>query len=89
MIGLTKALARELAPAGITVNAVAPGAIDTEMTKILREDRELLARVLGAVPLGRRGEIREVADAVVFLASDLASYLTGETLDVDGGVTME
>jgi 3-oxoacyl-[acyl-carrier protein] reductase len=89
VIGFTKALARELAPHGITVNAVAPGAMDTEMTKVLRENDELLARVLAAIPMGRRGEIQDVSDAVCFLASDLAGYMTGETIDVDGGVTME
>jgi 3-oxoacyl-[acyl-carrier protein] reductase len=89
VIGFTKALARELAPHGITVNAVAPGAMDTEMTKVLRDDEELLARVLAAIPMGRRGEIQDVSDAVCFLASDRAAYLTGETIDVDGGVTME
>jgi 3-oxoacyl-[acyl-carrier protein] reductase len=89
VIGFTKALARELAPHGITVNAVAPGAMDTEMTKVLRDDQELLARVLAAIPMGRRGEIQDVSDAVCFLASDRAAYLTGETIDVDGGVTME
>jgi 3-oxoacyl-[acyl-carrier protein] reductase len=89
VIGFTKALARELAPHGVTVNAVAPGAMDTEMTRALNDDPELLARVLSVVPLGRRGVIQDVADAVAFLSSDLASYLTGETLNVDGGVTME
>jgi 3-oxoacyl-[acyl-carrier protein] reductase len=89
VIGFTKALARELAPHGVTVNAVAPGAMDTEMTKALREDPELLARVVATIPAGRRGEIQDVADAVVFLCSDLAGYLTGETIDVDGGVMME
>ena len=89
VIGFTKALARELAPHGVTVNAVAPGAMDTEMTKALRDDPELLARVLASIPVGRRGVIQDVADAVVFLCSDLGGYLTGETLDVDGGVMME
>lgn len=89
VLGFTKALARELAPHGVTVNAVAPGAMDTEMTRILRDDQELLGRVLAAIPLGRRGEIQDVADAVAFLCSDLASYLTGETINVDGGVLME
>ena len=89
VIGFTKALARELAPAGVTVNAVAPGAMDTEMTKVLREDAALLAQVLSAIPLGERGTIQDVADAVSFLCSEAASYLTGETIDVDGGVLME
>jgi NAD(P)-dependent dehydrogenase (short-subunit alcohol dehydrogenase family) len=89
VIGFSKALARELAATGVTVNAVAPGAMDTEMTKVLRTDSELLARVLAAVPMGRRGTIQDVADAVLFLASDLAGYITGETIDVDGGVMME
>jgi 3-oxoacyl-[acyl-carrier protein] reductase len=89
VIGFTKALARELAPHGVTVNAVAPGAMDTEMTKALNDDPELLARVLASIPIGRRGVVQDVADAVVFLCSDLAGYLTGETLNVDGGVMME
>jgi 3-oxoacyl-[acyl-carrier protein] reductase len=89
VIGFTKALARELAPFGVTVNAVAPGAMDTEMTKVLRDDPELLASVVSQIPMGRRGTIQDVADAVSFLVTDLASYVTGETIDVDGGVTME
>ncbi len=89
VIGFTKALARELAPHGITVNAVAPGAMDTEMTKVLREDEELLARVLATIPLARRGVIQDVADAVCFLCTDLAGYVTGETVNLDGGVMME
>jgi 3-oxoacyl-[acyl-carrier protein] reductase len=89
VIGFTKALARELAPHGVTVNAVAPGAMDTEMTKVLRDDAELLARVVASIPLGRRGDIQDVSDATCFLASDLAGYLTGETINVDGGVMME
>ena len=89
VIGFTKALARELSPAGVTVNAVAPGAMDTEMTKVLRDDQAMLARVLALIPLGERGTIQDVADTVVFLCSGAASYLTGETVDVDGGVLME
>ncbi len=89
VLGLTKALAREFATDGITVNAIAPGAMDTEMTKILRTDHELRARIESFVPLGRRGVIQDVADAVAFLCSDLASYFTGETINVDGGVSME
>ena len=89
VIGFTKALARELAPAGVTVNCVSPGAMDTEMTRMLRDDPDLLARVVATIPLGERGTIQDVADAVVFLCSGAASYLTGETIDVDGGVLME
>jgi len=89
VLGFTKAVARELAAYSITANAIAPGGMDTEMTKILREDEELLAKVLAAIPLGRRGSDQDVADAAVFLVSDLADYITGETVNVDGGVLME
>jgi 3-oxoacyl-[acyl-carrier protein] reductase len=89
VIGFSKALARELAPVGITVNTVAPGAMDTEMTRALADDPELLAKVEATIPMGYRGTIEDVADTVVFLVSDLASYVTGETINVDGGVTME
>jgi 3-oxoacyl-[acyl-carrier protein] reductase len=89
VLGFTKALAKEVGHAGVTVNAVAPGAMDTEMTKILRDDPALLAKVEATIPLGKRGTIRDVADAVAFLCSDAASYLTGETIVVDGGVVME
>jgi NAD(P)-dependent dehydrogenase (short-subunit alcohol dehydrogenase family) len=88
VLGFTKALARELAPSGVTVNAVAPGAMDTEMTAVLRDDPALLERLLAQVPLGRRGSIEDDGFAVAFLCSDLASYLTGETLLVDGGAGM-
>ena len=89
VLGLTKALAREFAGNGVTVNAIAPGSMDTEMTKILRTDAELRARIESIVPMGRRGVVQDVADAVCFLCSDLASYFTGETVNVDGGVSME
>ncbi len=89
VLGLTKALAREFAAKGVTVNAIAPGSMDTEMTKILRTDHELRARIESIIPMGRRGAIQDVADAVCFLCSDLASYFTGETINVDGGVSME
>ncbi|MBI4462211.1 MAG: 3-oxoacyl-[acyl-carrier-protein] reductase, partial [Acidobacteria bacterium] len=84
LIGLTKALAVELASRSITVNAVAPGFIDTAMTEGLpgANKQELLARI----PLGRMGTDREVAHAVRFLASDEASYITGHVLDVNGGL---
>lgn len=87
--GLTAALAEELAPFGILVNAVAPGSMNTEMTQPLRDKPELFARVLAGIPMGRQGEAEHVADAVTFLASDLAASVSGETLHVDGGVTMK
>jgi 3-oxoacyl-[acyl-carrier protein] reductase len=86
LIGLTKATARELASRGITVNAVAPGFVLTELTQNLPEalQTELIART----PLGRFGTVEEVADAVAFLASDEARYITGQVLAVDGGLVM-
>ncbi len=89
MIGLTKALAREFAPHGIRVNAIAPGQFDTRMSARLRTDIEIRDRILSTIPLGRFGAPGEVAGAVAFLASDDASYITGETINIDGGVMME
>ncbi|MBZ0304708.1 MAG: 3-oxoacyl-[acyl-carrier-protein] reductase [Anaerolineae bacterium] len=86
MIGLTKALAKELAARNITVNAVAPGFVDTDMTSLLGE--EMLKKVDEAIPLGRRGQPEDVAYAVAFLASDEAAYITGQVLSVDGGLLM-
>ncbi len=86
MIGFTKALAREVGSRAITVNCVAPGFIDTDMTRALPEaQREGL---LGSIPLGRLGQPEEIAGAVVFLASAAAAYITGETLHVNGGMHM-
>jgi 3-oxoacyl-[acyl-carrier protein] reductase len=84
MIGLTKTLARELAARNITVNAVAPGFIKTEMTGAMKE--EVLAQALKAVPLNRIGEAEEIAEAVAFLAGDASGYITGQVLQVDGGL---
>jgi 3-oxoacyl-[acyl-carrier protein] reductase len=86
MIGLTKSMARELAPRGITANAVAPGFIDTAMTQALGDAvrKDLLARV----PIRRLGHPEDVAGAVTFLASDQAGYITGQVLNVDGGMVM-
>jgi len=86
MIGMTKSLAQEMASRGITVNAVAPGYIDTDMTRVLPE--EVKAKILNAVPLGRMGTADDVAAAVKFLASEDASYITGHVLSVNGGLYM-
>ncbi|MFO7172919.1 MAG: 3-oxoacyl-[acyl-carrier-protein] reductase [Bacillota bacterium] len=86
VIGFTKALARELASRNITVNAVAPGAIDAGMLHSLSEEQR--QAFLSAIPAGRLGRPEEVAAAVVFLASEAAGYITGQTLAVDGGMTM-
>ena len=86
MIGMTRSLARELASRGITVNAVAPGYIETAMTHVLSE--ELVKQRLASIPLGRAGSDQDIANAVAFLASDAASYITGHVLDVNGGMYM-
>jgi 3-oxoacyl-[acyl-carrier protein] reductase len=86
LIGLTKSLARELASRNIRVNAVSPGFIDTDMTSGL--NAELKAKMTEAIPLGRLGSADEVAKAVLFLAGDAASYVTGEVLKVNGGMYM-
>ncbi len=83
---LTKAMALSLAPHGIRVNAVGPGTIETDLTrKRLLEDEEMRKRILSRTPLGRVGQGKEVADVCVFLASDEAAYVTGQTLYIDGG----
>ncbi|MGL1559772.1 3-oxoacyl-ACP reductase FabG [Vibrio parahaemolyticus] len=86
VIGFTKSLAREVASRGVTVNTVAPGFIETDMTKALNDDQR--AATLANVPAGRLGDPREIASAVVFLASPEAAYITGETLHVNGGMYM-
>ena len=86
VIGMTKSAARELASRGITVNAVAPGFIDTDMTAALSETAR--TALLGSIPAGRLGAAEEVAKAVFFLASDEAAYITGQVLAVDGGMSM-
>jgi len=86
LIGLTKALAQEMGSRGITVNAVAPGYIETDMTSVLPE--AVKQKFLAAIPLGRAGTIADVAAAVKFLVSDDASYITGHVLAVNGGMYM-
>jgi 3-oxoacyl-[acyl-carrier protein] reductase len=87
IIGFSKSLAREIGSRSITVNVVAPGFIDTDMTRVLPEDQR--AAMLSQVPLGRLGEGTDIAAAVVFLASPAAAYVTGETLHVNGGMLMD
>ncbi len=85
--GMSRALARELGSRNITVNCVAPGFIETDMTKSLEESQT--AALLGQIPLGRLGSAADIAHAVAFLASPQASYITGTTLDVNGGMYMK
>ena len=86
LIGMSKALAREVASRGVTVNCIAPGMISTPMTDALTDKQR--EAILAAVPAGRLGEAQEIAAAVVYLASDEASYVTGATLHVNGGMAM-
>lgn len=87
MIGFSKSLAREIGSRGITVNVVAPGFIDTDMTKVLGEEQR--AAMLDQVPLGKLGAPGDIANAVLFLASAGGAYITGETLHVNGGMVMD
>jgi 3-oxoacyl-[acyl-carrier protein] reductase len=86
VIGLTKSNAKELAPRNITVNAIAPGYIETDMTDKLGED--VKSKLFEAIPLSRMGRPEDIANAVAFLASDKATYITGQVLNVDGGMVM-
>lgn len=86
VIGMTKSVAKELGSRGITVNAIAPGYIDTDMTSVLSD--EIKNQIIDSVPLKRMGQVTDIANAVVFLASDKASYITGQVLSVDGGMNM-
>ncbi|MDR0218031.1 MAG: 3-oxoacyl-ACP reductase FabG [Enterobacteriaceae bacterium] len=86
VIGFSKSLAREVASRGITVNVIAPGFIETDMTKALTDEQR--AGILSEVPANRLGNAKEIASAVAFLASDEAAYITGETLHVNGGMYM-
>jgi 3-oxoacyl-[acyl-carrier protein] reductase len=84
MIGMTKSLAQEVASRGITINCVAPGFIESPMTEILTEDQK--KQTLNKIPMARMGKASEIANGVVFLASDAASYITGHTLSINGGM---
>jgi 3-oxoacyl-[acyl-carrier protein] reductase len=86
LLGFTKSLAREVASRGITVNTVAPGFIDTDMTQTLTDEQK--EHIFAQVPANRLGKPEEIASAVAFLASDAAAYITGETLHVNGGMYM-
>ncbi len=86
IIGFTKSTAREMASRNITVNAIAPGYIETELTGVLSET--VRGAILENIPLGRLGQPQDVANLVCFLASDAAAYITGQTLTVDGGMVM-
>jgi 3-oxoacyl-[acyl-carrier protein] reductase len=84
--GFTKSLAKELGSRNITVNCVAPGFIETEMTSFLDEDSKI--NIIKTIPLNRFGKVDDVSDLVMFLASDEASYITGQTISIDGGLLM-
>ncbi len=86
VIGMSKSLAAEVASRGITVNCVAPGFITTAMTDVLSDDQK--AKLLGGIPAGRMGTVEEIASATLYLASDEAGYITGQTLHVNGGMAM-
>jgi len=87
IIGFSKSLAQEIGSRNITVNVVAPGFIDTDMTKSLPEAQRKL--LMDKIPLSRLGDVQDIADSVLFLASDAAGYITGETLHVNGGMLMD
>ena len=87
MVGFTKALAREVGSRNITVNCVAPGFVETDMTKSLTDAQ--VVKLVEAVPLGRLGHVNDIAEAVMFLASSGASYITGSTIHVNGGMLMD
>jgi 3-oxoacyl-[acyl-carrier protein] reductase len=86
LLGVTKSMARELASRSVTVNAITPGFIDTDMTGALTDDQK--TAINSAIPLGRTGKPEEIAAAVVYLASDEAAYITGQALRVNGGMYM-
>jgi len=87
IVGFSKSLARELGGRNINVNCVAPGFIDTEMTRSLSDEQK--ESLLNQIPIGKLGDVSDIANAVLFLASDLSKYITGSTLHVNGGMLME
>ncbi len=87
IVSMTETMAAELAPSGIRVNAIAPGLIETKFASAIVNNPDMVAQVVGKTPLGRVGQPPEIAGAALFLASDAASYVTGHTLVVDGGLT--
>jgi 3-oxoacyl-[acyl-carrier protein] reductase len=86
MVGFSKSLAQEIASRGITVNSIAPGFIETDMTASLSEDQR--AAIMKIIPMSRLGSPENIAAAALFLASDMGSYITGETIHVNGGMYM-
>jgi 3-oxoacyl-[acyl-carrier protein] reductase len=86
LIGFTKSVAREFAPRGITVNAIAPGFIETDMTSVLSDD--IKNHLLGVIPMKQLGQVEDIAGAALYLASPAARYVTGQVLTVDGGMVM-
>jgi NAD(P)-dependent dehydrogenase (short-subunit alcohol dehydrogenase family) len=88
VIAMTKAFAKELAPVNVRVNAVAPGLIETQLSRALIENKSIHSRLVSAIPMGRHGQPNDIVGAVQFLASDAAGYITGQVLAVDGGSRM-
>jgi NAD(P)-dependent dehydrogenase (short-subunit alcohol dehydrogenase family) len=85
LLGLMRGLARELGPAGVRVNALAPGLVETRFAQALFQDRSAYEDIVSRVPLGRHGQPEDIAGAAVFLASEASAWITGQTLVVDGG----
>ena len=86
LIGMTKSLAREIGVRGINVNAIAPGFIDTDMTRVLTEEQK--KNILSQIPLNKFGNIEDIANTALFLASENSNYITGQVIHIDGGMAM-
>ena len=86
LIGMTKSLAKEIGSRNITVNAIAPGFIDTDMTKILSDDQK--KKILSQIPLNKFGNVEDIANVALFLGSENSNYITGQVIHVDGGMAM-